>query len=350
MMANSPKRDLLIGLAVLAVLVVLPFFFPSRYIVGQMTLALIWVIVASQWNLVFGVAGIFSLAHLALFAVGAYATAILGTYLELSVWVGIWVGGIMAVLVSLLIGLASLRLQGAYVALLTLAVAQALYVLIITDTYCIRTSGVTCDTLTGGARGLARFGDFGFRDWLPFRYAHFGNYFVALVIAASAMIFAYAAIHSPLGLAFKALRDNRLYAQGRGIDRFRIQLVIFGASAFFTGVAGGVYAVHVQVVGSNILTLPILLFVLSMIIIGGNGTFWGPMVGAFFLMAVDEGLKEIVDWRLAGLGLILFLAVLLMPNGIVGVLSSLNARKSKHFAAKRRPPATADPSATPDEG
>lgn len=317
-MKLSHKTNLLAAVTILAIAVALPWIFPSRYVVGQMTIMLIWVIVASQWNLVFGVAGIFSLAHLTVFGVGAYVTAILGLYLSFPAWAAVLVAAVAGVAVSTLIGWACLRLQGAYVALLTLAIAQAIYLLIITDTACIRMSGVTCDTLTGGARGLARFGDFGFRDWLPRSIQHVGNYYVVVIAASLALGFAYALLHSPLGLAFRALRDNRLYAMGRGVDRFRAQLIVFAASALFTAIAGGLYAVHLQVVGSNILTLPVLLFVLSMMIVGGSGTFWGPLVGAAVLMLADEGLKDYAEWRQMGLGLILIAAVMLFPRGIAG--------------------------------
>jgi len=323
---TTARRDWLIGLVLLVIAIALPFIFPTRYVIGQLTLFFIWATVVTQWNLVFGVAGIFSLAQMALFAMGGYVTGMLALYLDWSLWAGMFVGGAAAVIFSLLIGLACLRLRGAYVALLTLAIAQVMYLLIITDTHCFMRQGVTCINFTGGTRGFARFGDFGFRDWLPHAYVPLGTYFLGLILLTVATIFSMFIIRSPLGLAFQAMRDNPDYATARGISRFKYQLVVFAASAFFTGLAGAVYAGHFRVMGANTLYLSLLLFLLSMMVIGGVGRAWGPILGAGALMIVDEGLKELVEWRLAGLGLILVVFVVLLPGGLAGALDQLRER------------------------
>lgn len=316
-------RDCLIGALFLGIFIAIPFVWPERYLLGQGVTLFLWATVVSQWNLVFGVAGIFSLAQMAIFAVGGYTAAMLALYLKLPLWWGMLAGGLMATVFSLIIGLACLRLKGAYVALLTLAIATALHVLIITDTACFMKSGVTCLNFTGGSRGLSRFGDFGFSHLLGRQYVAQGNYFLALTVLTLAMLFSYWVIHSPIGIAFRAIRDNRLYATGRGVGMLRYQLVIFGLSAFFTGVAGAVFAGHYRVIGANILETSLMLFLLSMMVIGGLGRFWGPLAGAIALIIFDEGLKEIGEWRLAGLGALLLLSVIFMPEGIVGKVESV---------------------------
>jgi len=307
----------------LAAPLAVPLLEPSRYWLSQFVLFFIWATVVSQWNLVFGVAGVFSLAQLAIFAVGGYAAGTMALYLDWSLWWAMPTAGVVALLFSLLVGLACLRLRGAYVALLTLAIAQVLYLLIVTDVDCFRMEGVTCVNFTGGPRGLNRFGDFGFREWLGYKDALLGDYYLALGVFAAAFAMAAWLMHSPIGLAFRALKDNPGYAAGRGISRFHFQLIVFAASAFFTGVAGAVYAGHIKVVGPNLLSLGLLLFVLSMMVVGGVGRLWGPILGAAAMMLADEFLKDYVDWRMAGLGLIILLFVLLMPDGIAGTLTKL---------------------------
>ena len=137
------QRDMTIAVLIGAAFTAIPFLGPSRYIIGQLTLFFLWVTVVSQWNLVFGVAGIFSLGHMALFAFGGYATGMLGLYLKWSLWHALPVAALGTVLFSLIIGLACLRLRGPYVALLTLAIAQAMYLLIITDVACFYMDGLT---------------------------------------------------------------------------------------------------------------------------------------------------------------------------------------------------------------
>ena len=316
------RRDLTIGLVILAILIAMPFIWPTRYILGQFTLFFIWATVVTQWNLVFGVVGIFSLAQMALFAIGGYVTGMLGLYFGWPLWIGMFFGGFAAVLFSLLIGLTCLRLRGAYVALLTLAIAQTMYLLIITDTECFFMDGVTCRNFTGGTRGLTKYGDFGFREMLGRQHFAYGNYFLALSVLAAATAFSIFIIRSPIGLAFRALRDSPVYAVSRGISRFKYQMLVFAASAFFTGLAGAVFAGYFRVMGANTLYLSLLLFLLSMMVVGGLGSAWGPLLGVATLMLVDEGLKESVEFRNIGLGLILIAFVVIWPKGIAGAIET----------------------------
>ena len=158
------KRDIVIGVILLAVAAVVPFLWPERYVLLELTLFFIYATVVTQWNLVFGVAGVFSLAQMAIFAMGGYVTGMFGLYLHWSLWVAMPVGAVAAVIFSVIIGVACLRLGGAYVALLTFAIAEAMYLLIITDTECFFMEGVTCRNFTGGTRGLVNFGNFGFQS------------------------------------------------------------------------------------------------------------------------------------------------------------------------------------------
>ena len=313
------RHDLVLGLVLLACAAVAPFVFPGRYVTTQLTLFFIWATVVTQWNLVLGVGGIFSLAQMVLFACGSYGTAMLGYYLGWPLWLAMLASALLTVMLSMLIGLACLRLRGPYVALLTLAIAQMIYLIIINDTACFTTNEGGCMPLFGGVRGIGRFGDLGFRHIFGSKFI-IANYFLALVMLAAAFAFSVMIIRGPLGLAFRALRDNPPYARSRGISPFRYQLWIFASSAFFTGLAGAVYAANYAVIGPTIFSFTLLLFLLSMIVVGGIGSIWGPLVGAAVLMLSDETFKEFEGWRALGLGLVLPLFVVLLPNGLVGLL------------------------------
>jgi len=335
-MSPELRRDLLIGLILLAGAIALPFLADSRYVIGQVILLFFYVIIASQWNLLYGFAGIFSLAQLALFGFGAYVTAMLGYYFGWSVWVAMPIAGVATVLFSVLIGFACLRLTGAYVALLTLAIAQVMYVLIVTDTDCFRMEGMTCRQFTGGAVGFARFGDLGTREWLRGEWLT-GNYYIVLILLVITLVFTWAVIRSPMGLAFRALRDNAGYAVARGISRFKYQLLVFGLSAFFTGLSGGLYAAHFRAIGPSILSISLLLFLIAMAVVGGVGRFWGPVLGAVLLMLADEFLREVGTYRTLGLGLILLLFVVLLPDGLLGLFEKMKdglARRPRGGEAK----------------
>jgi branched-chain amino acid transport system permease protein len=296
----------------------LPAFVDTRYVITTLTLFFIWSVVVTQWNLVLGVAGIFSLAQMALFAFGAYGTAMLGYYLGMAMPPAMLIAALVAVFASLVIGVACLRLSGPYVALLTLAIAQVLYLVIVNDTACFTNPPSGCLPLFGGVRGFSRFGDLGFRDLLGV-YWYIGHYYVGLALLALAVAFTIVIYHGPLGLAFRALRDNPGYATARGIGRLRYQLWVFGLSAFFTGLAGAVHAVQFGVVGPGVFSISLLLFLLAMIVVGGMGTIWGPLLGAALLTLADEAMREIGDYRDLGLGILLVLFVVLLPRGLAGL-------------------------------
>jgi branched-chain amino acid transport system permease protein len=312
------RRDIFLALGLAALLALVPLVIGTRYIISQITLFFIWGIVVTQWNLVLGVAGIFSLAQMALFAIGAYATAMLAYYGAFPLLTAMPLAALVTVAASLLIGFACLRLKGAYVALLTLAVAQVIYLIVVNDTACFTNPPSGCLPLFGGVRGFSRFGDLGFRDLLGSKF-YVGHYYVGLGLLLAAQLFCILLIRGPLGLAFRALRDNPGYAVSRGVGRLRYQLWVFGLSAFFTGLAGAFYAANFGVVGPIVFSVSMLLFLLAMIVVGGMGTVWGPLLGAALLMAADEGLREFGTLREIGLGLVLAIFVILLPRGLSGI-------------------------------
>lgn len=321
-MKREDLAHLLVGLVVLAAAIALPFYVDSRYVIGQVTLGLFYAIVASQWNLLFGFSGVFSLAQMALFGFGGYATAMLCFYFGLNVWAAMPLAAIATVLFSLVIGAACLRLSGAYIALLTLAVAQVMYLLIVTDTDCFVMVGTQCRQLTGGAVGFARFGDLGTRAMFKAKYL-VADYALVVALFAVTMLFTWAIIRGPIGLAFRALRDNPGCAMARGISRFQMQLLVFGLSAFFTGLAGGLYAAHFNAIGPGVLSFSQLFFIIAMVVVGGIGRLWGPLVGAIVLVAADEAMREIGEFRSLGLGIIIAAVMVLMPNGLIGLCESI---------------------------
>jgi branched-chain amino acid transport system permease protein len=327
------RRDIALGAAAVAAAIVIPFLDPGRYVLTQVTLFFIWAMVVTQWNLVFGVAGIFSLAQMAVFAFGAYSTAMLGLYLGLNLWVGGLVGAFVALIFSTLVGVATLRSRGPYVALLTLAIAVVMYQLIVSDTACFYYEGTTCYSFTGGQRSLSRFGTFGFREIFGYNYQFHAAYAVALVLLILGTVFAFVIIRSPLGHAFRALRDNEQYAKTRGINRVKYQLLVFALSGFFTGLAGAFYAGNFKVIGPNILDLSLLLFLVSMMVVGGLGRAWGPLMGSATLMLADEVLRDYPEWRLVGLGAITIVFIILLRGGLVGAIEGVSREIKKQFAA-----------------
>lgn len=331
--------DIWVAIFALAAALLFPLLDPGNYVLSQATLFFIWATVATQWNLVFGIAGIITLGHMAVFAVGGYATAMLGLHLGWSPWATLPVSAIAAVIASLLMGAATLRLRGPYIAVMTLAIAQAVYSLIMTDVECFSMVN-GCQNLTGGARGLFNYGDFGFNDWLGYKYRTFGDYYLSLALLVLGMIAAFLITYSALGATFRALRDNRICAEARGVDRVYYQFVVFAAAGFCTGLAGGVYAGIQRTIGPEVLSIPLLLFILSMMIVGGRGTRWGPILGAGTLMLADTVLRDFPEYRNAALALFILLAMIFLPRGIAGLVSDIARWRPSSDSAGSRSDAT----------
>lgn len=297
------------------ILIGFPIITDNTYILRLVILAFIWIIVNSSWNLVIGVSGIFSLFQLALFAVGGYVSGMLALYLGVTPWISMFIGALAAVLASALVGLPTLRLQGVYVVLLTLAFHEILRVLIATDE-----SG-----LTGGAFGLYNVPTFGM-EFLGLRGNMMFHYYFSMLLCLVILFVIYRITYSPIGLAFKSLRDSERYATSRGINQFRYKMLVFMISSFFTGLIGAFYAHYYKTISPSAFSFGLLMNLMAMIVLGGWGTFEGPILGTFLLLILSESLHSIEQFRLIIFGLVMVLIIVLMPGGLISLVWKLNHR------------------------
>jgi branched-chain amino acid transport system permease protein len=144
-------------------------------------------------------------------------------------------------------------------------------------------------------------------------------------------------MYSPIGVAFASLRENSRYAAGRGIDRFKYQLLVFGVSSFLTGVAGAFYAHYLSIIQPQIMGLALSTNLVAMIVVGGLGTFAGPIVGTGVLMFLLEFLRVTDQLRFIFLGVVLLLIIVAMPEGLVGGFARARAALSRWIAEGDRP-------------
>ena len=284
----------------------LPIVWPNDYVIDVALTALIWMILNQSWNLQLGIGGIWNFGQLAIFAVGGYVSALVALHWGLPAWTAMVVGGLAAATASLVIAIPVLRLRGIYASLLTFSFGEVVRLLVISDE-----SGVT-----GGTFGLSDVPDIAFGGLTPDARQR-AYYWLALVLVVLTATVIYVFIHSPLGAALKALRDAPEYAAARGVSPMRMQIVTFSVSAFIAGIAGAFYAHYFGVISPSVMGLgPMALFV-AMLVIGGLGTFAGPMVGTALVMVVSEYLRDYQEARLIIVGLILLLTIVLAPRGLV---------------------------------
>jgi branched-chain amino acid transport system permease protein len=305
-------------------LAILGLFIEQSYLLHILILCFIWSMVVACWDLVMGYAGIFNFAQLVFFAVGAYASAMASIHLGVPSVAALAIGGLVAGLAGLLIGLPCLRLRGEYIALFTFAVHLALPPLILQG----RPLG------TGGSTGLMGIPPLRFGDYVLHSIHKLPWYYFALILASVAIYVVYMVIlRGRWGRAFVAMRDSEDFAKCLGVNDYKYKLIVFTISAAITGVAGAMYAHYVGVVTPKILGTEFFLMVMVMLSIGGLGRFPGVVVGAFAITIGNELLRMVGQYRLMLLGLAVVLTVLFLPNGIAELYDRYDRFKLKRRAS-----------------
>jgi len=295
------KRLLLAGFTVL--LVVLAFY-PmggTGYGVRTMLQLFMWIALAQSWNLISGLTGYVSFGHVAFFGMGAYTTAILVTKLGWPWLAACLAGGVTAMALALVIGWPCLRLKGPYFAIAMLGLNEVLRVIV--SYY---------EGLTGGGSGLS----------MPTLHASVPIYYAMGLVALLVNVLAYVIVTSRFGLRLMTIREDEVAAESMGIDTFRYKLYAFLLSAVAPGIVGGLAARDQGYIEPmSVFPLITTITMIVMVLFGGKGTIWGPVLGAVLLFTF----QEIVWARFIYLhqlifGGIIIAVVLLMPRGILGVL------------------------------
>jgi branched-chain amino acid transport system permease protein len=314
-----PRRTILLIAAPL-LLLALPLIVPSEYLLHLIIVAGIWTVMASGMNLSQGCAGDLSLAQNGFYGLGGYTSALLFTKLGLPFWVGLPVAALIVGVLGLLIGAISLRHRGGAFIILTLSFG-ALAHLVVTNWV----------GLTNGLMGISRIGPpvlFGYPLATKVSY-----YYLVLAFAALWVFLSSRVIHSQIGRAWTAVRENELLAASLGVDTFRFALGAFTASAASAGVAGALYAHYSSFISPEMLTFDVNITLLIMIVLGGKGTVFGPVLGAVTFTVLPEFLRVASDWRLPIFGLLLILLVLYTPNGVIPAIQAWRARRAPSGAA-----------------
>ena len=300
------RRGGLLWVAALLVALLLPVLITNNFIIHTLTIALIYAILASSWDLLFGYAGQSSFGHAGFFGFGAYAAALLTFHTGLSPWLGLFAGGAAAALFALIVGTPSLRLRGVYLALATLACAEMLRI-VVSNWY----------RLTRGTLGFSL--DTSFPGIPNDTASHYYVVLVSTVMSIASMY--YLAERSRIGLVLRALATDDIRAQALGMDILKMKLLAFAVSGFFAGFAGALYAYVIQLVTPAETASSITILVIAMATIGGVGTIVGPAIAAIVIHVVTEFLHlggTVYDQIAIGLALMLF--VLFLPEGIAGLL------------------------------
>lgn len=311
------KTKIIAYFILFALAIAFPYISPNRYYLTVVTLGFIYAIAVYGLNLIVGYLGQLSLAQAGFFGLGAYISGLLSLKLQMSFWLSLPIAAVVTTIVALLVGLISFRTRGHYFVILTLCIGVIINLVI-----------EKWDSLTGGVRGLIgipRPTSIG-----PIEFKSLESQYYLVLIFLILTIFVMSRIASSLvGRTFKSIRNSEELAATLGINVMTNKLLAFGIGAFFTGIAGGLFAGYIRFLGPDIsnphLTFEFLLFLL----IGGQATIAGPLVGTLLATGITESLQFMQEYRMVIFGALLIVIVKFFPGGLVGAIQTLKARLKK---------------------
>jgi branched-chain amino acid transport system permease protein len=297
---------------VLVIVALLPFLAgPTGS--GQIVVLMIF---AVGFHFLFGYGGQMSFGHAAFYGLGAYGAVLSMTLLTPNPYLGVLVGSVLAAVVSLVVARISLFRRGVYFAMITLALGQLLYYVVLNP----------LDEFTGGEQGI----------YMPRASASLGPidpmnggmefYLLAVAVLIVVWLVVRRVVNSPFGSVVIAIRENEQRVEHLGLEPDRFLVAAFGFSALLSGLAGGLYAMLFQFVTPNLLFWSLSGTIMLVTILGGTGSLNGPIFGALVFQLLSQRLSDVApNWPLF-FGALFVLVVLYAPRGIQGLLADVYQR------------------------
>jgi branched-chain amino acid transport system permease protein len=282
------------------------------YFLHILILVAIYATLAISLDLLAGQTGLLSIAQAAFFGIGAYASALLATQAGMPFLICVFVGMIVAVIISFVVSLPSLDLHDDYFIIATLGFQIILF-------------GIFNNWMevTHGPLGIP-----GIPQPVIFGW-HVTSHLDFLILAAAFACFAYFVVYrltsSPFGRVLHAIREDEVFAKAHGKNTLRFKVTTFAVSAALAASAGSLYASYITYIGPTSFTVMESILIISMVIVGGAGSLWGPLVGAFVLVTLPEALRFVglpdavaANLRQIIYGSLLVIMMMFRPRGLVG--------------------------------
>jgi branched-chain amino acid transport system permease protein len=294
--------------ALIAIAIAFPVF-GSASAVTVMALGGLYAIVAIGLNLLVGYTGKISFGHNAFMAMGAYTSGILTVHYDWSPLSAMIAAVVSTGLVALVIGAPILRVRGHYLAMITLAFSQ---VVILVST--------RWTEVTGGLLGIPGVPDFAI---LGFSFdTKLKMYYLIWGITIVLLLFSFRIVDSRFGRALRALGAHETAAGALGVNVVRSRIQIFVLSAIYAALAGSLYAHFLNYVNGTFFDLSVMIQLMAILVVGGIGTLWGPVVGAVLLIWVSQNLGSYAEYSQLIFGLLYGGALLFLPGGVVGEIAA----------------------------
>jgi branched-chain amino acid transport system permease protein len=310
----------------------LPLLVRSPTYLHILVLLFLYAYLTTSWNLVGGFAGVLPLGHSTFVGIGAYTSTILALQYGISPWIGMIIGGLLAVIVGVLIGLPTFKMRGAYFALATIAFAEGIRVMVENIEYLgpFKLNGPRGLQIPPLNTGLV---NFMFATKEPY-------YYIILLMLIAVLALTYFISRSKLGYYLGAGGEEPEAAMALGVNVARCKLIAMAMSSFLTALAGTFWAQFTLFIHpKSVMSLDISFEIAFIALIGGRGSIAGPVLGAIILRPVSDFCKIYFGDKLPGLNLIIFgviliLVMLYQPRGLQEPLTRLYNKILDRFAAK----------------
>jgi branched-chain amino acid transport system permease protein len=315
---NGAPRQKLLWLVLIAVIIAIPLV-AGPYVVGVMCFTAIFGGLAVGMGLLLGQAGMFSLAHPTWFGLGGYVSGILAIRGIAPPWLGSIIGAVFVGLISYAIGAPLLRLRGYYLACATFGLLLI-----------VQISLAQLGSLTGGHEGLMGIPPFSIGGFVLETDVHY--YYLSWALCLACLWFLYNLMGSRMGRAIKSFSDSEVAAKSMGINVPRYKLKVFILTAVMASLTGSVYTCYLRFAEPGIFGFPLLVQLMTMVIIGGGKTIYGPLLGGFVVMWLKElihmYLGEVLPRMSAQVdalffGVLIIVILIFMPGGLSGWMDRL---------------------------
>lgn len=294
-----------------------PFLGVSQYFIRVLCLIGVYSILTISLNLIAGYMGQTSMGHAALYCLGGYCSALLGSKLGWPFWITILFGILGGALGGLILGLSTMRLSGSYLAVITLAFAEVVEMVV------LNWNGVTNGPL--GVRNIPRPSIFGWE----LTTSNGGFYWLMLALVTIAILVSICVVNSKFGRAVRAIKEDELAAKLMGVHTAAYKVKTIVLSGALAGMAGAYYASMNRYIDANTFSFDVSMTILCIVIFGGLGSIPGMIVGSILLIAFPEVLRSLADYRFVVYGLLLIFMMRFRPQGLLGGLSKKPYRLPK---------------------
>jgi branched-chain amino acid transport system permease protein len=306
------KKKFIGAIAGLIGLLILPKFL-GNYSIFLLSMLAVYALVSIGLNLLMGFTGQIAAGHAGFLALGAYFTAILSAkFVWMPCLASLLLAGIFTGIIGFLLGIPILRLKGFYIAMATLAFGVVVSEIIL-----------QWSSLTNGDNGLdvpvATIAGFAFDS-------DYKLFYLIISVTIILTLLAKNLVNGYIGRAFIALRESEVAAQTIGIDLAKYKTIAFAVSAFYTGIAGGLFAYLITFISPDAFTIELSIDFIAMIVIGGMGSILGSIIGAVILTGMQQVLAGLLDLQILIFGLSLIVFMIFMPKGISGMIFDLQER------------------------